>query len=357
MHNSRCIHYFSLLYATGGAGGCQFCYTEQPPDELPCNPYINSELRLECMVEAPVGSRPQVVWFRNTEGGLQQDSCLSEMLQNTEGADGQPKISIQPQSRTDSSRERIFVRSRLQLHRLNDSVAGAYWCTIVVNGSEFLNPSDPVYLQPSAVYSDFTTSCPLLSAVSKQERKCADLVETVPKPSHTCYTISSTPQAIALTQTVTPTLQSGIQETVSSSNFIGQSPLPTVTPALQRSVVIVQSPLPTPVLHNTYTSSSSTLSSNLAATPVISIEEDGRGTYTPELDATTRTTFPSSNNQELLLELYIAIGVLVLFSTVIIVLLPISIWLCVKGQYLKTGESVKYKIAICLCVTKKGIGV
>ena len=114
--------------------------------------------------------------------------------------------------------------------------------------------------------------------------------------------------------------RSVVQETVSSPNFI------------------VQSPLPTLVLYNSYISSSSTIIYKLAATPVIPIEEDdGPTTYTPDTDATTRNTLPSSNNQELLLELYIAIGVLVLFGIVIAVLLPISIWLCVKGQYLKTG--------------------
>ena len=189
-----------MLCATGETGGCQYCYTEQPPDELPCNPYINSELRLECMVEAPFGSRLQVLWFRSTGSGQQQDGCLFELLQNTEAADGQPKISIQPQTRMGSSR--LFVRSRLQVHRLNDSDAGAYWCRILMNDSKLLNPSDPVHL-PTEVYSIFTTPCPSLSAVSKQERKCADPVETTPKPSHTCYA-SSSPQAITPTRTVTP---------------------------------------------------------------------------------------------------------------------------------------------------------
>lgn len=279
------------------------------------------------MVEAPFGSRLQVLWFRSTGSGQQQDGCLFELLQNTEAADGQPKISIQPQTRMGSSR--IFVRSRLQVHRLNDSDAGAYWCRILMNDSKLLNPSDPVHLPTSEVYSIFTTPCPSLAAVSKQERKCADPVETTPKPSHTCYA-SSSPQAITLTRTVTPTMQrSAVQETVSSSNFI------------------VQSPLPTLVLYNSYISSSSTIKP--AATPVIPIEEDdGPSTYTPDTDATTRNTLPSSNNQELLLELYIAIGVLVLFGIVIAVLLPISIWLCVKGQYLKTSKSVNY-VSVCHC--------
>lgn len=123
--------------------------------------------------------------------------------------------------------------------------------------------------------------------------------------------------------------RSAVQETVSSSNFI------------------VQSPLPTLVLYNNYISSSSTIKP--AATPVIPIEEDdGPSTYTPDTDATTRNTLPSSNNQELLLELYIAIGVLVLFGIVIAVLLPISIWLCVKGQYLKTSKAVNY-VTVCHC--------
>ena len=310
------------IWAIGGLAGCQYCYTEQPPEELPCNPYTNSELRLECRIRVPSRSKLQVVWFYTTENGQQQGECRSEMLQNTVTAAGQPKISIPPLQRIGSSLEsQVHVRSRLHIRRLNDSDAGMYWCRLITNGSKLLEASDPVHLQTQTAYVNFSASCPPSSSISKQEEKCADSIRPTPNPSHTCYT-SSTPQAMTPSQTVRALLQrTRVQETITSSNKI--------IPSLR----------PTPVLHNSYIGLSTTEIPSM--TPVLPTDlEDVYVTYTQ--DTATRTTSPPSN--ELLPELCIAIAVLVLFGIAIAILFPITIYMCVKKPDVKNGKFISCQI-------------
>lgn len=313
------IHYVHI-WTIGGLAECQYCYTEQPPEELTCNPYINSELRLECRIRVPFRSRPQVVWFYRTENGQQQGECLTEMLQNTETAAGQPKISIPPLQRMGSILEgQTHVRSRLHIRSLNDSDAGMYWCRLITNGSTLLDPSDPVYLQTQAAYVNFSASCPPLSSISKQEEKCADSIRPTPNSSHTCYT-SSTPQAITPSQTVRASLQgTRLRETITSSSMI--------VPSLR----------PTPVLHNSYISQSTTEMPSMAPVLPTDLED---GAYTS--DTVTRATSPTSN--KLLPELCIAVAVLVLFGIAIAVLFPIAIYMCLKRPDTKGGKSVSCQI-------------
>ena len=308
------------IWAIGGLAGCQYCYTEQPPEELPCNPYINSEVRLECRIRVPSRSRLQVVWFYRAEHGQQQGECHSEMLQNTLTAAGQPKISIPSLQRIGSSLEgQVHVRSRLHIRRLNDSDAGMYWCRLITNGSKLLEASDPVHLQTQAAYVNISASCPPSSSISKQEEKCADSVRPTTNPSHTCYT-SSTPQAVTPSQTVRALLQrTRVQETITSSNKI------------------ISSLRPTPVLHNSYISLSTTEIPSITSVLPTDLED---GTYT--LDTATRTTLPPTN--KLLPELCIAIAVLVLFGIAIAILFPIAIYMCVKRPDVKNGKSISCQI-------------
>ena len=85
-------------------------YLMQPPTEVDCNPYIDSELSLICAVEASTASDISIVWFRRTT----INSRLEELTASSERPSGIRRL----QSR--------FTQTGLNSR--ND--AGEYWCQV-----------------------------------------------------------------------------------------------------------------------------------------------------------------------------------------------------------------------------------
>jgi len=114
-----------FLYDLGSTSdGCMCEYTRQPPNDLQCSPYLDTELPT-----------------------------------------------------TDNRFKR--KRSQLTISGLNDSHVGDYWCRVKA-GSEWLVSSDSVTLQPSIAYSNLPACNWAIQF--KDEGKCADRVTSPMAP-------------------------------------------------------------------------------------------------------------------------------------------------------------------------------
>ena len=313
-------------YCIPSLASCQLLYTEQPPDFLPCNPYRGRELRLECTVESPLQTSlsVDVAWFHSPKapGPLQQSLCYANELQELER-----KISILRQENFFSASRN--VRSQLRVFNLTDLDSGTYWCTVRANGLQQLLPSDPVFLERSVVYAELP-ACSAISAVSKEENKCAILPASVlPQITPSCSSSTTTfllrptngfimqPMVMVL-PTATPlsseVLPQGSQDMLTSSEFLN----------------VLQS----------------TTSSSAATQPSMSVELEPSAVI-PEVTASDAnngpTEFPHTplpNPPPFLPQLYIGIGVIVLLGVIITVLLSVFICLCLRSHRLK-GECAK----------------
>lgn len=155
-------------------GMCQSEYLEQPPDQLTCNPYFNTELKLECTVSllaaGPLSGRLTVDWFHSasTLGDFQDTADVPLAINRLD--DMQDNITIREQVMVGGSSLR--VRSRLEVLDLDEMDVGQYWCGIRIDSMEWMVLSDPVLLQDPGEYVNLLP-CSTTVAQSKHERKCA----------------------------------------------------------------------------------------------------------------------------------------------------------------------------------------
>ena len=335
---------------------CQYEYTEQPPHQIQCNPYINSQLKLECTVEAPLNQFPQVVWFRSRfhqdpESGM--DWWIMERL------DGSlPGILVREQHRLSSNS--YTMRSQLQISSLDNSDIGDYWCRIVVDGTQWLIPSDTFFLQHSSTYSQYS-ACTTRFAQSKLERKCA-----AREPS-TATTEAPTTMTVDTTTTTITEATTGVSRTtpntanvyvVESETTISTQPRSYTTEerySTTKPTVVTGSttPISTPDSRKTTTeeviddteqqrfttlaprSTESSTSSflqteSLTDSDLLELNKGGPTNETPE----------SRKDNFLRKELYISVAVLLLFGVLILILIPITVCLCIRKRTRK-GEHIR----------------
>lgn len=291
---------------------CQCEYIEQPPNELQCNPYQLSELRLECTTLIPSSQlSKEIVWFRShlqTAPEAVPDTDLDRWFVDRLDNE-QPNIQIWQQNLSSSDGRNMWIRSQLRINNLNDSYVGDYLCRVMVGGSEWLIPSDSVYLQQSSAYTHFGP-CSSQFAQSKQERKCAgwDARNTLSPTSSTITsqgTLSTSTDPIVSTDSNVPPVDTHSESPstdtkVTTTNFVDSS----TTSVLDQSNG-----------NNVSGSGDGVL-----------ISEDKGDDGEPE------------TNRSLLIELYVSISILVVFGVTIFILVPVMLYLCFRRKTKGTLE-------------------
>ena len=216
------------------------------------------------------------------------------------------------------------ARSRLVLRNLAGSDAGEYYCVAQVDGVELPIPSDAVLLREPNFYSSLG-ACATTGALSKQESKCADgstvvattAVPGIPTVTPTAKDIatSSPPSAKPPTMTVSKPSSS---ETGSDGRGGGGATTNAVPNPIDEATTID----PTQA-GNTDDSQSS-----------VPAEE--------ELIEENPSAANDKKSPNVLLELYIAIAILVMFGVVIMVLIPITVWMCLRKRQTRKVEGKYY---------------
>lgn len=173
------LYYFVLLDAeqvSRDVGTCQSEYLEQPPDELTCNPYINAELRLDCIVSVPntgpLAGRLSVDWFHNPMLFGTPELTAENQLAINRLDDEQENITIREQTMVSTVSHHTRIRSRLEVRKLDKYDVGHYWCGIRIDTSEWMLLSDPLLLEQPSEYA-VLEPCSTMVGQSKRERKCA----------------------------------------------------------------------------------------------------------------------------------------------------------------------------------------
>ncbi len=316
----------SFLYLPSES--CEYLYIEQPPTELACNPYFNMELRLECTVEVPLESSESIVtWFHSVSPTPPPSPCSMNQLSTnlTESI----FVLTMPNSIRNGRR---FVRTQLRIRGLTDSRVGSYWCMVQDPGQNRLLPSDLLFLQPAAVYANLLP-CPTTQAVSKEENKCAVLLQQ--------------PLVDGSAIQLLPTISGSSSEVyhLQSTSFV-DSISPTVTGLRQSTISIQTSKVITSSGQET---TSSPQPSVTYASPAFTVPPLGE--------------VPGTNNdrdKNLLLKLYIAIGVLGVTTVLILVLLIVSVGLYLRKHHQKrelkllgATYHVNPKLTISIGITTK----
>lgn len=255
----------------------------------------------------------------------------------------QPGVNIRQQYRF-SGTGSSSSRSRLELSNIDDFDSGEYWCSVELSGVEPIQiiPSDTVYLREPAFYSRLG-ACSTAGALSKLQRKCA---------------FASTSNIIGTDSVLTTT------HTPKGSD--GSTRVPTVKPL----TVATGGSKPTSSLPNTVENADqgattggmsnpiksgeilATTDESAQAEVVYSTGTDVDGSVTGnEIAGDNPTDEDSSANQNVLLELYVAIAVLVIFGVIIMILVPITVWMCFKKKKIRMIEGM-LKSNLCDCCMK-----
>lgn len=207
-------------------GMCQSEYLEQPPNQLTCNPYVNTELKLECTVSllnaGPLSVvRLTVDWFYSASALSDLQTSTDEPLAISRLNGVQENVTIREQVMVGASN--VQVRSRLEVLRLDELDVGQYWCGIRIDSLEWMVLSDPVLLQDPQEYANLLP-CSTTLAQSKQERKCATWSFRPSVPQSTMSSQSTGPSSMASStlSTTEPELDSA-ETTVQGDTAISTS--------------------------------------------------------------------------------------------------------------------------------------
>ena len=328
--------------ATGASNSatCQVEYTEQPPDQLQCNPYTNAELRLECTVVAQPNHTPRLFWFRSRhmqqyqqqqqqqqqeqqqQPGQQSDSESDQwVIERLEAS--QAGVVIHDQQRTSSTS--YSVRSRLVLSNLDSLDSGDYWCRVLLNGDEWTVPSDAVYLREATYYTQLG-ACSTSGALSKDEGRCADWNNRISTAS--TGTDSQHPTI--------PTLILPEEHMTSRPSMVTKPPTSTSRSTTSTSTtddnIGVHLGATTGGISDsmeTATTTKTTVESTQAVNAGVKESEDvTKGHPNP----TDEGSWENTRQPQFLLELYIAIAVLVIFGMITAILIPITVCMCFRKR-------------------------
>lgn len=313
------------------SSACQVEYIEQPPDQLQCNPYINTELRLECIVTAQPNQNPSLVWYRRQLAQTQQSQQQQQQEdEEEEQSHSRSKRSEQWIIERLSPSQDVYLfhqirnspmssaaRTRLVLKNLGGSDSGEYYCVARVDGVELPVPSDAVFLREPTFYSSLN-ACATTGGLSKQENKCADGSTTA----------SSSAPEIGSQPTATPTAKDIATSSLSSAKpptMTVSKPTSSETGSDEKAGVgATTSAVPNPI--DKETTVDPTQAGNTDDSESVPAEE--------ELieENPTNNDEKTDDNPNILLELYIAIAILVIFGVIIIILIPITVWMCLKKR-------------------------
>ena len=214
---ARLMHLLSLVPTD-----CEFYYSEQPPAALDCDPWRQSELKMECTVRGPVHADFQLVWFSMELGpeAAGDPAPAASMMRNSSNA------TIRFQLHQDA--EAKSIRSRLQLHLDRAVSAGdtAFWCSVLVqanstdgrsSGSPRTLASEAFVLRAASVYADL----PVCGGTpqSSETGKCASASGSLLQPASPPPPLPPpTPSATSATQALSAVLPTSPHSAVSSSS-------------------------------------------------------------------------------------------------------------------------------------------
>ena len=273
-------------------GACpnQYVYTQQPPEEVVCNPYRDRTLRMECSVVGPnVG---EIRWYFSTTG--------STFDENTNLLTSSTKYTLVPVTITNGAGVRLTV------HNLTEEKdAGYYWCQAYVLGSsQILSESNVFMLREQSDYIDFTCGGVILR---NSNTRCATLME-VP-------TESPTDPIAASYSTANPTSTIDVQPSLSpvpSSLSISLPVIVATTTQLQSSDSTLS---PVPTLMVTMTTDLTSTNFNTTSTPT---------------EQSTTATFPRNPSQSSELILYAVLGLVGFLILICVSLAVVILILCRK---------------------------
>ena len=224
------------------------------------------------------------------------------------------------------------ARSRLVLRSLAGSDAGEYYCVAQVDGVELPVPSDAVLLREPTFYSSLG-ACPTTSALSKQESKCAD--------GSTVVATSASSSAPGI-----PTIMPTAKDIATSSPPSAKPPTMTVSKPSSSETGsdgrggggATTNAVPNPI--DEETTADPNQAGNTDDSQSVPAEE--------ELIEENPSADSDKKSPNVLLELYIAIAILVMFGVIIMVLIPITVWMCLrKKKTCKVEGKYNYTIKIC----------
>lgn len=120
---------------------CRYRYTQQPPEDLQCNPYTTSVLITDCQVSYGSTEEGVTLQWTYTPFSTTTTTSPTSVIPNN-GV----KYTIIPGLSTS------LVRSQLQVASLTDSDSGSYSCQIRFQNGTLAIPSQALRLFPSAVF-------------------------------------------------------------------------------------------------------------------------------------------------------------------------------------------------------------
>ena len=277
----------------------QYVYSQQPPEDVACNPYHDRTLRMECSVMGPnVG---EIRWYFSTTS--------STIDENTNLLTNSIKYTLVPVTITNGAGVRLTV------HNLTEEKdAGYYWCQAYVSGSsQILSESNAFILREQSEYIDF--SCGEVTLRNSNTR-CATLM-AVPTESSTVLISTSY-------STANPTSTIDVQPSLSSVHSrlsITLLSIVATTTQLQSSDDSSSTLSPVPTLMVTITMDSTSTNFNTTSTPT---------------EQSTAVTFPRNPSQLSEVILYAVLG-LVGFLILICVSLAVVILILYRKRCQRIG--------------------
>ena len=294
-------------------GGCQFCYSKQPPESTgECNPYEPNSIQLTCQVTGPVGADLYIKWFYKSES---TDALTTELHSSSN------YFVVVTSVTTTSTR---IIKSQMRILNLT---VGDYWCRVYHNNNGLLS-SQKLGIASEEDYAR-DLSCVENMSLWEPADKCAD----IPLPDHLTQGQSSTCPLDELagqssgetaagsytTRTLIPPTITNIIIGLTSANTYTQLTMETSTIAMTRS-------------------SSHTSSTTAQGTP-----EQHRSTTTTG-SVPTIAIRPSSNSasteghpRKAGTWLYVVIGLSGVFLFLIFILAAVFILLCLSRPANKRG--------------------
>lgn len=220
------------------------------------------------------------------------------------------------------------LRSRLELSDINSFDSGEYWCSVELNGVEQI-PSDTVDLREPALYSGLG-ACATTGALFKWQRKCA-----VASASNSIATDSVPTTKGSSASTMVPRVKPLTVTTGGSSRPASSLP-DTVENVDQQGAT-------TSGMSNPVESGEILATTDKSAQAAYNTGNDGvDGSITEnEIVGDNPTDKDSSGNQNVLLELYIAVAILLIFGVIIMILIPITVWMCLKKKKIRMIEGMQ----------------
>ena len=242
-----------------------------------------------------------------------------------------PDVNIRQQERT--LRTGLpSLRSRLELSNINSFSSGEYWCNVELNGVEQI-PSDTVDLREPAFYSQLALgACATSVALSKVERKCAVVSASNSIATDSVPTTPHTPKGSSAS-TMVPTVKPLTVTTGGSSK--PASSLPNTDENVDQGATTggMSNPIENgEILATTDKSAQAVYNTGNGVDSSITENEVARD---------NPTDMDSNADQNVLLELYIAVAVLVIFGVIIMILVPITVCMCLKKKKIRMIEGMQ----------------